>query len=1286
MITFRKFCSLLGVIFLLAITTPQRVHAQSDDFTISVATVNACLAYIEISVNKPNVTYKWYVLNETTGAFDLIPDQNRRSLADILPGKYKVEVTNLDTSEVIDAEYTLTESFDLRVADDFSGLICDEDADSGAILLYFENGTSPYTYSLTNVQGNTNPITGTTELGELTVLFEGLTSGDYIFEWIDDNGCSGNTQIVVEIPDDLIVTATKNDAVCFGGSGEISFSVQGGWGSDYKVKVTNTTLNTIIPLDGFSTITASGGNTFYNVGNGQNIVLSGLSAGIYELEFYDDPLKNVFLTNNFDVTQNNSCNNIHEVEIEEPDELVILDVDAIVNNVSCFEGDDGSIQINPTGGTPPYNFTWAASNGGAIPAGQGTTDTLTDLSPGNYQITVTDDNGCQYIDTYTIDQPTQLTLAYSSSSDVSCNGGSDGSITVEVSGGTPNYTFSINGAVISPTSVTGDLYTFSGLIADDYTLTVTDTNNCESIQTQVIREISEPPAITHTISDFELDCFGDTNGVIDGTISGGTPPYTITNNDISGTTVSVTTDGGSFSFNGLAAENYTFTITDDKGCTTTASANVTQPNQITAATIKTDVSCFGDANGSIDGTITGGTAPYTITNNITAQVTNVATDGGNFSITGLIPGTYNYTIEDSKGCTIPLTHTIDQPTQLTLASSSSSDVSCNGGSDGSITVEVSGGTPNYTFSINGAVISPTSVTGDLYTFSGLIADDYTLTVTDTNNCTSDLLKVEETIGEPQTITNTISNFVLSCFGDTNGVINGTISGGTPPYTITNDISGTTVSVTTDGGSFSFNGLAAGNYTFTIRDKNSSTNDAGCTTTASANVTQPNQITAATIKTDVSCFGDANGSIDGTITGGTAPYTITNNTTAQVTNVATDGGNFNITGLIAGTYNYTIEDDNGCTIPLTHTIDQPNSLGLSSNISTFDSGTGSTINISCNGNSDGYINITPVGGTAPFTYQWTASNGGNINVGNLTNQNQTGLVAGEYEVVVTDSKNCTFTENFTLNEPRILSGSATVTKDNECYDGSLGAIQATIDGTGSVDGINYSYVISGANIPAGYNSSISSTQLTQEFNNLPAGTYTVTVTDENNCNFTSTTQTISQPSSPITASETISNFNGFSVSCFGSSNAALILSVSGGTPSIDSSGNPYYTYQWTSPSGSNIPTGMENTSNLSGIGAGTYSVVITDSTGSCTLTETYTITQPDDIVLTGTTSNYNGFEVSGFGLDDGSIDLTVTGGIDTQAYTYSWSASNGGAIPTGQDAVEDPSGLTAGTLYCSSYRC
>ena len=1275
MVTLRRFCSLPTLVFFVFFVFPKLTQAQdnSNNFSIAQVIVNSCQGYIEISVQaNPSdvITYQWYASDDGTenGNFSIIDGETFRTLF-TNPGYYRVIITNTSTNEVIEEEYELYPPFDLAIQDLFSGLICNNDANSGAILAYFNNGSSPYTYTLADSNG-AEVTNGATTQGQETLLIENLAVGIYTLTWSDSLGCSGTTDIEVESPPALEATFTNTNALCFGGNGDVTFSVNGGWGTDYKVQLLNPS-SAVIPIPGSTFINTNDG-PYYDIGDGQNINVASLPAGIYQLKFFDKPLNSQYINRfNFDVTETQSCIRLVEIEIEQPDQLVVLSSNVSVNDSTCFGSDDGSIQITPTGGTPPYNFTWVATNGGAIPAGQGVTGTLTDLSSGDYQITVTDDNGCQYTDTYTIDQPTQLTLASSSSSDVSCNGGSDGSITVEVSGGTPNYTFSINGAVISPTSAAGDLYTFSGLSADDYTLTVTDTNNCTSDLSQVDVTITEPQAITHTINDFELDCFGDSDGVIDGTISGGTPPYTIAS-DISGTTVSVTTDGGSFSFNGLALGNYTFTITDDAGCTTTASANVTQPNQISAATTKTDVSCFGDANGSIDGTITGGTAPYTITNNITAQVTDVATDGGNFNITGLIAGTYNYTIEDANGCTIPLTHTIDQPTQLTLASSSSSDVSCNGGSDGSITVEVSGGTPNYTFSINGAVISPTSAAGDLYTFSGLSADDYTLTVTDTNNCTSDLSQVDVTITEPQAITHTINDFELDCFGDSDGVIDGTISGGTPPYTIASDISGTTVSVTTDGGSFSFNGLALGNYTFTITD------DAGCTTTASANVTQPNQISAATTKTDVSCFGDANGSIDGTITGGTAPYTITNNITAQVTDVATDGGNFNITGLIAGTYNYTIEDANGCTIPLTHTIDQPDSLGLSSNISTFDSGTGSTINISCNGNNDGYINISPVGGTAPFTYQWTGSNGGNINAENSTNQNQTDLVAGEYEVVVTDSKNCTFTEIFTLNEPRILSGSAAVTQDNECYDGSFGAIKATIDGTGSVDGINYTYVISGVNIPAGYNTSISSTQLTQEFNNLPSGTYTVTVTDGNNCSFTSFTQTITQPSAPITAAVTLSDYNGFNVSCIGQTDADLSISVSGGTPFTDGSENPYYTYQWTSPTSSPIPVGQETTNSLSGIGIGRYQVVITDSTGSCTLTETYTITQPTDIVLTGTTSNYNGFEVSAFGLADGSIDLNVTGGIDSQAYNYSWSASNGGVIPTGQDTAEDPSGLTKGT--------
>jgi len=564
----------------------------------------------------------------------------------------------------------------------------------------------------------------------------------------------------------------------------------------------------------------------------------------------------------------------------------------------------------------------------------------------------------------------------------------------------------------------------------------------------------------------------------------------------------------------------------------------------------------------------------------------------------------------------------------------------------------------------------------IYTLSGLSAAAYSLTVTDTNSCASIITEVDQTISEPQAIVHTINDFALACFNDANGVIDGTISGGTAPYTITNDISGASVNVNTDGGSFSFSGLIAGNYTFSITDANSATGDAGCASTASATVSQPTQLTATASLNNVTCFNNSDGSILLNPTGGTGPYYF-DWTTSTGTIQAGEETTASLTGLPPGIYDVTISDDNGCEINQSYSIIEPNLLQISPTVSSFDSGSGSTINISCNGNSDGFINITPSGGTGPFTYQWSASNGGVVPAGQTSNQNLTGLIAGDYTLTLTDDNNCSTTANLSLIAPRILDGTAIVTQDNPCFDSSLGAIQTTIDNSGSVDGITYTYELTGANIPSGYTASEATTQLTQQFENLPAGSYTVTVTDGNNCSFTSAIQAIVQPSAPITATATTTDFNGFNISCFGEIDADLSISVSGGTPFIDGSGNPYYTYQWTSPSASPILAGQETTNSLSGIGVGRYQVVITDGTGSCTLTEIYTITQPDDIVLTGTTSNYNGFEVSGFGLADGSIDLTVLGGIDLQAYDYLWSTADG-VIPTGQETLEDPSGLTAGT--------
>ena len=1242
------------------------------------------MAYIEVSVNVENATYQWYE-NDGTGNFVLLNGQTFRTINNIAPGEYRVLVTNTATGEVISGEYVLNNSFDLVARDLFSGLICDDDPNSGAMLLYFDNGTSPYSYTLYDSGGNavsstTPPNPGETAQGDTFILFENLSVGTYTFEWEDLFGCTGTKEVVIDAPVDISVTTSKVDPLCFGDTGSMSFSVSGGWGATYKFKLTNSTTSNDVALSGFPSLNTSNG-VYYDIGDGQNINLANLAAGTYQLTFFDEPLNNIFLDNfDFDPTRTTSCIVNYEVIIEEPDELVVLDEDTVVTNASCFEAADGSIQLTPSGGTAPYTISWTASNGGGIPTGQGTNNTLTNLSPGDYSVTITDDNNCEYTNTYTITEPSQLLLSYNTSIEVSCNGGSDGSITVEVNGGTPPYSFSLNNVGQTP-QISGDLYSFTNLTAGTYLISVTDSNQCTSNPSGIVQIINEPDPINVTINDFALACFGDADGIINGPISGGTAPYVITN-DQTAESKTVSFDGGTFNFSSLVAGNYTFSITDAEsssggtGCTATASADVTEPTELTASANISNSTCFESDDGGITVTPAGGTAPYTFS--WTASGGGIVPTGQETSSTlsGLAAGDYQVTVVDDNGCPFIDAYTITEPAQLSLGSASFVDVSCNGGSDGSITVEVNGGTPNYTFSINGAVVSPASVAGDLYTFSGLNADDYTVTVTDTNNCTSDLSQVDVTITEPQAITHTINDFALACFDDADGVIDGTISGGTAPYTIINDISGTSINVNTDGGSFSFSGLIAGNYTFSITDANSATGDAGCASTAAATVTQPTQLAATASSSNVTCFNKSDGTILLNPAGGTGPYYFAW-TTSNGTIQAGEETTASITGLPPGIYDVTITDDNGCDIVQSYEITEPNPLQITPTVSSFDSGSGSTINISCNGNNDGFINITPSGGTGPFTYQWSASNGGVVPAGQTTNQNLTGLLAGDYTLALTDDNNCTTTASFSLIEPRVLSGTAVVTQDNPCFDGSLGAIQTTIDNSGSVDGITYTYELTGANIPAGYTASETTTQLTQQFENLPAGAYTVTVKDGNNCSFTSATQTIVQPSAPITATATTTDYNGFNISCFGELDADLSISVSGGTPFVDGSGNPYYTYQWTSPSASPIPAGQETSNSLSGIGVGRYQVVITDSTGACTLTQTYTITQPTDMVLSGTTSNYNGFEVSGFGLDDGSIDLTVAGGIDSQLYDYLWSTTDG-LIPIGQETLEDPSGLTKGT--------
>jgi len=313
------------------------------------------------------------------------------------------------------------------------------------------------------------------------------------------------------------------------------------------------------------------------------------------------------------VTDANGCNVVKTVELTEPG--VLTESGTVVTNVSCNGNDDGSIQLNMTGGTNPYLYIW--STGSVL-------DNINGLSPGTYSVTVTDINGCTYTNTFTITQPNTLTSTISGSISPNCNGSNDGTIDLTVSGGTLPYTYSwSNGATTEDQS---------GLGGGTFSVTVTDANGCSTTANTTL--INPPLLVAASVNATDITCFGNGDGAVDLTVSGGTLSYTY-----SWSNGATTQD-----LSNLNQGTYSVTITDANGCSATGSATVNEPALLTAVvTSFTDsLACNAVGQGAIDITVSGGTTPYTYSwsNGTTTE-----------DQSGLSGGTYDVTVTDANGCT-----------------------------------------------------------------------------------------------------------------------------------------------------------------------------------------------------------------------------------------------------------------------------------------------------------------------------------------------------------------------------------------------------------------------------------------------------------------------------------------------------------------------------------------------------------------------------------------------------------------------------------------------------------
>jgi hypothetical protein len=387
----------------------------------------------------------------------------------------------------------------------------------------------------------------------------------------------------------------------------------------------------------------------------------------------------------------------------------------IDSNISCPGDNNGKATADPSGGTAPYIYLWTG--------GGGTSASASNLMAGDYYVTVQDANGCAAKALATIVEPYSLNVSINILANVSCNGGSDGSVSATVYGGTGARTYSWSGG-----GGTNDVA--NNLTAGTYTLTVKDANGCTAIDSVTITQPASLSLAANTVAN--VSCNGGIDGSVSSTVSGGMAPYTY----------SWTGGGGTnSSASNLTAGSYTVTVWDANGCTETASVSLTQPSSLNVSTnIAANVLCNGGRNGSASCTVSGGTGLYTY---LWSNSLNTP------SISSLSAGTYTLKVTDSNGCTSTAMAVITQPSALNITVDS---LNASDGCNGTAWAAVSGGTKPYTYLWTGGLTTDT--------IRGQCAGSYCCVITDASGCVDSLcINIIETAGIGN-ISNNSENLIL----------------------------------------------------------------------------------------------------------------------------------------------------------------------------------------------------------------------------------------------------------------------------------------------------------------------------------------------------------------------------------------------------------------------------------------------------------------------------------------------------------------------------------------------
>ncbi|PWI29006.1 hypothetical protein DI383_13670 [Flavobacteriaceae bacterium LYZ1037] len=841
------------------------------------------------------------------------------------------------------------------------------------------------------------------------------------------------------------------------------------------------------------------------------------------------------------VETEDGCTHTEDVEIIEPPLLTATS--ALTSPLTCT---DGEITVYATGGTPPYfYFVNSTTVFQTVPE-------IVVTAPGVYNITVIDSNNCEATTSITVDASLAPEFTVDQTN-ISCAGSDNGTITINVTNTNGNsLMYSIDGGI---TFVNSNVFT--GLSVGNYNVVVQYT-----IGTDVC--LTDPQTITITESDpltgtatltAQYTC--TTNGEITVTgVTGGTPPFTYS---IDG----ITFQNGNV-FTGLSNGTYTVTVQDDSGCVFIVDTITIDPlNPPTDLTFdNTPLSCpLNTSSITITGTTGGtGTLQYQIIAPASAatpyQTSNV--------FANLAPGTYTFQVIDENDCTYSESYTINPLPALTVVGQNMSDVTCFGDLNGSIQFTVSGST-GFNYTINGG--SVTAGTSPI-TLTGLASGSYTIVVTDTTtNCDATATLTVDAPTSALSITTTISP--ITCNGNGQVVINATGGWGGNTYSLT--LPDSTVLPAQASNTF-VNLTQTGTYTATVIDAQ------GCTVSTTFDLTVPTSPTASIDVTSNYCYDATNAAtLEVTASGGQPPYQYSINGAPFTSNNI-----FN--NLVPGTYTIIVRDAFGCTFTL-----PAETIASELTVNTI-----VTKDLDCTSSPDAVITGTISGGYAPYTYE-VSINGGAFTALGTTGSPFTYTTAtnGTYQFQITDAQGCTSLSGVNIIDALTLPEIISVTQIQPilCHGDENAAIDVVINTTVGEP----AYVINVFNTTTG-------TDYGTQTSGLSAGSYTITLTDNNSCTDTATI-IIAEPT-PI-----VVNYHAVDITCgpLGVSQGSVIVDgVTGGTPPYN-----YFVTGTNGYSNSELNTTGSTSVSFDVVDFGLYQINVVDANGCSILVQDVLVASPPD---------------------------------------------------------------------------